>query len=137
MATINSVHLSGRLARDPLIKRGDTWVNARITLCTSDTFKTRQGEDKEVTIYHNLTLWNQEAEMAEKYLTKGKAVTVEGHIKEDKWLDKGTNQERSRLGVEVTKIVYMEKMAPLKEQEGQLPLTPPPSEADASEFDIF
>ena len=137
MATINRVVLSGRLARDPEIKRGEKWVLAQITVCTSDKFKTRTGEEKEVTIYTNCTLWNVEAEMAEKYLTKGKAVTVEGRLKEDKWLDKSTNQERTKMGVEVTCIMYMEKMEPLKEQAGQMPLTPPPSEADASDFDIF
>ncbi len=133
MATINSVHLVGRLARDPLINKGENWTNAMITVCTTDKFKTRGGEDKEVTVFTPLTLWNDEAILAEKYLKKGVAVSIQGRLKEDRWIDKTTQLERVKLGVQVLTIMYLEKLEPLKEEVGQRTLIQPPSEEDGVE----
>ena len=113
MATINSVHLVGRLARDPRMNKGENWTSALLTICTTDKFKTRGGEDKEVTLFTNVTLWNDEALDAEKYLKKGVAVSIDGRLKLDEWIDKKTNLERKELRVQVITIMYLEKLQPL------------------------
>lgn len=135
MATINNVHLVGRLARDPLVRSGDNWTSAMITVCTTDKFKTRGGEDKEVTLFTNVTLWNDDALDAEKYLKKGVPVSIEGRLKLDEWVDRTTKQERTKLGVQVITIMYLEKLEPLprSKDEKQQEIIAPPSEEDGVE----
>ncbi len=136
MATINSVHLVGRLARDPIIKSGETWKLAMITVCTTDKYKARGGEEIEKTLFTNLTLWNDDALDAEKYLKKGVAVSIEGRLEENKWPDKTTGQERKELRVQVITIMYLEKLAPLPQSndEKQQGLTAPPTEEEYDEL---
>ena len=136
MATINSVHLVGRLARDPIIRSGENWTSALITVCTTDKYKTRGGEDKKVTLYTNVTLWNQDALDAERYLKKGVTVSINGCLKLDVWIDKTTNLERKELRVQVITIVYLEKLEPLpKSTDEKLQgLTAPPTEEEFDEL---
>lgn len=73
----NRVVLVGRLTKDPVRGKGDTPV-VRFTLAVSRNFKNAQGEVE--TDFIPVTVWRKQAENAEKYLTKGSLVSVDGRI---------------------------------------------------------
>jgi single-strand DNA-binding protein len=78
---INKAILVGRLGKDPesrTIDNGTMVVN--FTVATSESYKDKSGEKKEVTDWHNVVLWRGLAEVAAKYLHKGDLVYVEGKI---------------------------------------------------------
>ena len=114
MATINSVTLSGLLARDPEVREYAPGKSlARVVVCTTDTFKKRDGTEAKEVLFTTITLWGQEALNAAKYLAKGKAVTILGKLKEEKWTDKNSGLERRKLSVVADCIMYLEKMEPV------------------------
>ena len=81
MAGINKVILVGRLGRDPEVKTINSGAKyARFTIATSETFKGKDGEKKEVTEWHNIVLWRALAEVVEKYVHKGDKLFIEGQI---------------------------------------------------------
>lgn len=82
MASLNNkVHLIGNLGKDPEVLEFDNGRKvAKFPLATTENYKNEKGEKLSETTWHNLVLWNGLAGVAEKYLTKGKEVAVEGRI---------------------------------------------------------
>jgi len=89
----NKVNLIGNLGTDPEVKIFDSGKKkVRLSLATSDNYKSNNGEKVESTQWHNLVLWGKMAEVAEKYLQKGSELAVEGKLTYRSYDDK--NGER-------------------------------------------
>jgi len=89
MSSLNKVQLIGRLGKDPEIKyTNDNVPVAKFSLATTETYKDKSGQKLESTEWHNIVCWRNLAEIAEKYLSKGKQVYIEGKIKTRSWDDK-------------------------------------------------
>jgi len=90
----NSVHLIGNLGMDPEVKEVNNGSKmARFSLATSETYKNPVGEKVTETQWHNLIIWGGLAEVAEKYLKKGKQIAVEGKINNRIYDDKEGNRK--------------------------------------------
>jgi len=95
MAGINKVILIGHLGRDPEVRTIESGAKvARFSLATTEVFKDKNGERKEQTEWHNVICWNSRglADVAEKYLTKGKLIYVEGKLRTRSWEDNGVKK---------------------------------------------
>jgi single-strand DNA-binding protein len=94
--SVNKVILVGNLGRDPEVRNtqaGQKIVN--FTLATSDTWNDKMsGERKERTEWHRVVIFNDRlADVAERFLRKGRKVYVEGSLQTRKWTDQ-TGQEK-------------------------------------------
>ena len=97
MAGINKVILVGNLGRDPEVKTTESGAKyARFSLATTESYKDKSGEKKDRTEWHNILCWRGLAEIAEKYLTKGSQIYLEGKIRTSTWEDNG--QKRNHVG---------------------------------------
>lgn len=93
MAGINKVILIGNLGRDPEIRTFENGTKkASFTLATSENYKDKEGKVVEQTEWHNIVCWRNLAEIAEKYLTKGKQIYLEGKLRTRSWEDNGTKK---------------------------------------------
>ena len=100
MASLNKVLLVGRLGRDPEVRvtvQGDPICS--LSLATSERFKDKAGEQREITEWHRVVLYRRFAEVARDHLKKGDLVYVEGALKTRKWQDKN-GQDRYTTEVE-------------------------------------
>ena len=61
---------------------------ARVSIATNDSYKNDKGEKVEETQWHSLVLWDKQADIAAKYLTKGSEVAVEGKLTSSSYTDK-------------------------------------------------
>ena len=86
---INKVTLIGNVGNDPEMKmlEGCTAV-ARVSLATQDSYKDKAGEWQQQTEWHNVIMWRDLAERAEKQIKKGSKIYVEGKITYRKYKDK-------------------------------------------------
>jgi len=89
MSGINKVILVGHLGKDPEIRHleGNVTV-ASFPLATSEMYN-KDGRRVEQTEWHNIVMWRGLAEVAAKYLFKGKLVYVEGKLRTRSYEDKG------------------------------------------------
>ena len=82
MAGLNKVMLIGNLGRDPEIRysqQGMAVVN--FSLATSEQWTDKNtGEKQERTEWHNIVSFGKQAEILEKYLSKGSSVYIEGRL---------------------------------------------------------
>ena len=92
----NRVQLIGHLGQDPEIKTLESGKKlARFTLATNENYKNSEGLKIEETTWHNIIAWNGSAEIASKYLKKGKEVCVDGRITYRTYTDKNGVQKNS------------------------------------------
>ena len=95
MPSLNKVFLIGNVGRDPEVRyldqgtaqAGQSTKVATFTLATTDRYRDRAGELRENTEWHNLVLWRQLADLAERYIRKGSQIYVEGHIRTRSYTD--------------------------------------------------
>jgi single-strand DNA-binding protein len=92
MSGINKVILVGHLGKDPEVRHLDGGVSvASFPLATSETF-TKDGKKVEQTEWHNIVMWRGLADIAAKYLQKGKLVYIEGKLRTRSFEDKEGNK---------------------------------------------
>lgn len=75
--SMNSVTLCGRLGKDPETRTAGNSQVTKFSLATG--FKKASGEQH--TDWHNIEAWGKTGEIAQKYLTKGKQVIIQGEIR--------------------------------------------------------
>jgi len=93
MAGVNKVILLGNLGKDPVVRTLESGAKvANFSLATSRTYKGQDGNPVEETEWHNVSLWGNMADLAEKYLTKGRQVYIEGRIRTRQYDDKEGNK---------------------------------------------
>jgi single-strand DNA-binding protein len=77
----NKVMLIGNLGQDPEIKTTETGKKVtHFTLATDDGYKNAEGQKVSETTWHNIVAWNGLADVAGRFLKKGREVAVEGRI---------------------------------------------------------
>ncbi len=78
---INKVILVGNVGRDVDFRALPTGTNmAKFSLATSEPrFKDQDGQPH--TEWHNIVAWGKLAEICNQYVTKGKQLYIEGHIR--------------------------------------------------------
>jgi single-strand DNA-binding protein len=116
---LNKVLLIGRLGRDPEINyyKPDSPV-AKFSLATSEYYLGKNGEKIESTEWHNIVCWNNLAKFAEKYLSKGMLVYLEGRITTRKW-EANDKTTRYSTDIVVQDIKILEKKSESREPEMQ------------------
>lgn len=90
----NKVQLIGNLGNAPEVKTTESGKKlARFSVATNESYRNAQGEKVTETTWHNVVAWGKVAEIAEKYLTKGKEVAVEGKLINRSYTDKDGNKK--------------------------------------------
>ncbi|MBM3402275.1 MAG: single-stranded DNA-binding protein [Bacteroidetes bacterium] len=93
MSGINKVILVGHLGKDPEVRHLDGGVTvASFPLATSETYN-KDGKKIEQTEWHNIVMWRGLADIASKYLQKGKLVYIEGKLRTRSFEDKEGNKK--------------------------------------------
>jgi len=99
MAGVNKVILVGNLGIDPEIRTLESGAKvARLRIATSESYTNKEGMKVENTEWHTVTMWRALADIAEKYLGKGKQVYIEGKLRTRSWKD---SEENDRYATEI------------------------------------
>lgn len=83
---INKVILVGRLGKEPEILATSSGSQVvKFSLATSEKYKNKDGKWIDNTEWHRIVCFGKLAELASKYLSKGREVYLEGKIKTSKY----------------------------------------------------
>ena len=91
---INKVILIGNVGADPEVRALEGGVKvARLRIATTERIYNRQTQEtKEHTEWHNVTLWRNLADVADRFIRKGSQVYIEGSLRTRDWTDKDGNK---------------------------------------------
>lgn len=108
MATLNQVMLMGNVTRDPRIKQlPNETVLAEFGLAVNRKYRTADGENREETCFVDCTAFGKQAEILQRYCTRGKPLFVQGRLRYDAWDDKQGGGKRSKLSVVVDQFQFI------------------------------
>lgn len=95
-AGTNKAIIIGRVTRDielSTTKSGHNVVSFSVAL-------NKRGKEDEA-IFLDMVAWNKAAEILAQYATKGKQIAIVGHLDVEKWEDKDTGKNRSKVVIVV------------------------------------
>jgi single-strand DNA-binding protein len=108
MANLNKVMLLGNLTRDPELRHTPKGsAVADLGVAVNRRVQDGNGGWKDETTFVDVTVWGASAENAQKYLSKGRGVFIEGRLQMDVWDDKATGQKRSKLKVVADNLQFL------------------------------
>jgi len=101
--------LIGNLGRDPEVRHLENGAAvAKFSIATNERYKDKAGEYQTITEWHDIIMWRGLAELAERLLTKGKLIYVEGKLTTRKWQDQN-GQDRRTTEVVANNFQILEK----------------------------
>lgn len=123
MPYLNKVMLMGNVTRDPRVKLipNDVLV-AEFGLAVSRKFKYGDDEREDVA-FVDCTAFGKQAELVQRFITKGRPLFVEGRLKYETWEGRGGDR-RSKLAVVVENLQFISPRD--AEHEGPRPWRPEP-----------
>lgn len=90
----NKVQLIGNLGAKPAIRETENGKKlASFHIAISESYRNAHGERITETQWHRVIAWGKVAEVAEKYLDKGREVAVEGRLVNRSYNDKEGNKK--------------------------------------------
>lgn len=94
------VILIGNVGRDPVINFVDKHPRAAFSLATTETYiPTGATEPVKRTEWHQIVMWDKDADFAEKYIRTGSRLFIEGRLRTRMW------EDRAAIKHNVTEIV--------------------------------
>lgn len=132
MSSVNKVILIGNVGNDPEVRYLDRGVAiANFNLATTERGYIMQNGTQvpDKTEWHNIVLFRNLAEWAERYLKKGMKVYVEGKLQTRRWEKDGQLRQRTEIVAENIQVLY-------RPQQTQQPQQPQQEEVRAAEDPI-
>lgn len=105
MPELNKVLLAGRLTRDPELRYLPSGMAVcKLGLASSRRFRTRDGDNREETLFINVTCWGKTAEFVGETFKKGRPLIIEGRLQSNEWEDKNTGQRRTAIEINADRV---------------------------------
>lgn len=121
---VNKVFLIGNVGGDPTIRcfeKGNSV--AKFRLGTSERYKDKDGQLRELTEWHNVETWGKPAGIIDQYVRKGDRLYIEGQLHYEEYTDKD-NVKRFNT---VVRLRDMKLLTPKPKQEEQKQEAPEPA----------
>jgi single-strand DNA-binding protein len=90
----NKVQLIGNMGQKPdVITTESGRKRAQFSVATNESYRNAKGEKVNETQWHRVVAWGKVAEIAERYLDKGREVVIEGKLVNRSYNDKTGNKK--------------------------------------------
>ena len=102
---INNVTIIGRVTKDAELKylqSGTAVIN--ISIAVNESIKQHDGNYADTPNFFEVQIWGKTAEGLQKYLTKGRQISILGKLKQQTWTDNQTGQNRSKVLVNAQQV---------------------------------
>lgn len=109
MASLNKASISGNLTRDAELRVTPNGTAVlELGVAVNEKRKNKQtGEYEDYPSFLDCVMYGKRAEALAQYLPKGTKVAVEGRLHQDRWEDKESGQNRSKVVIVVDEIDFM------------------------------
>lgn len=109
MSSYNHVTLMGNATRDPELRYtpGGTAV-CDLSIAVNRRWTDKQtNEKKEEVSFIDCIIWARAAEVVAEYIKKGSPILVDGELRQERWQDKESGKNRSKIKVHVKSFQFV------------------------------
>src|SRR3989338_2484512 len=93
---LNKVFIIGRITADPELRTTPSGDHvASFSIATNRYWRTKEGERKESTEFHNIVAWGRQAEVINQFSKKGSVIMIEGRLQTRAWEGKDGQTRRT------------------------------------------
>lgn len=85
MGYLNKALVMGNVGFDPDVKEISSGLVVKFRVATNKRWTTKDGEKKESTTWHSISVFGKLAEFAKTHIKRASVVYVEGEIRMDEW----------------------------------------------------
>ena len=114
MTDLNSVNLGGRITKDAILEKTKEGLSfVRVSFAVNRSTKKKDSEEYvDKPVFVDFTIFGNYAETMFKYFTKGRYITVQGHLDMDSWTSTdGTKNSKLKVVPDVGGInPWVERM---------------------------
>jgi len=106
---MNLTVLKGNLTRDPELNTmpsGDSVVN--FSIAVNEYYNDKNGQQQKVTDYFDCKAYGPKADTINKFFSKGRPILIEGSLKQERWIDTQTQQNRSKIVIKVKDFEFVD-----------------------------
>ena len=103
--SIATCQILGNLTKDPDFRRTSSG-NAVCELTIAVNHQGKNGQDE--VSFIEVVVWGKTAENCKQYLSKGSKVYVDGSLKQERWQDRNSGANRSKLRVNAERILFLD-----------------------------
>lgn len=104
MGNINHVVLEGNLTAAATLSRwNDGTAYCRFTIANNESYKDQNGQWQDIVSFFDCQIKGAYAEAMAKHLLKGRHITVDGRMKQNRWTDEA-GQKHSVVYLKVSEI---------------------------------
>ena len=140
MSTLNKVILVGRVGKTPEVKF--TPAGKAVASFSLALQSTKKGDDgRYESDWFDCTAWGVTAEFLQNYVTKGQEISVDGRLEVQKWVDKATGGNRTKVCIVADRCGFIgkrvESVEGVEEEERAVRPVAPAVEDDGAENDPF
>lgn len=126
MVRFNKVIVGGNLVRDPEIRFLPSGLSVtNFTVAVNHSYR-QENEQKEEVSYFDVVVFGKQGESCAEYLSKGRAVLVEGRLRQRRW-ESEEGQRRSKIEIVAQQVQFL---GPAREGSRAGPKTPDMEAAD-------
>lgn len=111
----------GNLTGDVQFQETDFSKMAKFTLAVSRKFKDKSGQLIEEVLFLDTVVWGNQAQSCASYLKKGSPVLCQGMLKEQKWVDKTSGLQRSKIVLYADKVVFLNARTQDRQDDAPMP----------------
>ena len=120
---INKVTLIGNVGADPTIRCFDNGNQvAKFRLVTTERYKDKEGNRKELNEWHNIEAWGQPAAIIDQYVRKGDRLYIEGSLHYEEYSDRDNNKRTQTI----IRLRELKLLTPRSKEEQAQPQQPQP-----------
>lgn len=114
MSDINLVVLEGHLTKNAELSYLQTGTAiCKFAIANNKSKKNQAGEYESIASFFDVELWGPYAQAMAPHLTKGRHVTIQGRLSQDRWEKDGKTNSRIKVTADELKLY------PLKKDENQ------------------
>ena len=109
---VNQATILGRVGKKDFKTTNTGMQICNLSMVTSKRI-TKNGQKEEKSTWHNITLFNKLAEIAEKYVNVGELLFIQGAMDSQKWADQ-SGVERTKHFIVANELKLMPRQKPLE-----------------------
>src|SRR5258707_14752301 len=110
---LNDIKIIGNLVNDPEVRftpKGTPVAN--FSLGINETYRV-DDEQRQITTFVDVQVWGPSAQNFANLVRKGQEIFIEGSLRQDRWEDKQTGQNRSKLYVKAERWQFTQYRRPV------------------------
>ncbi len=117
---LNQVIIIGRLTKNPEIKYTTTGLPvAKFSIANNGGLVGQGNDKKEIVNFFDVTVWGNHAVNCEKYLKKGSMVAIDGHLRQNKWVDQATGKNQYKIEIVANGVQFLTPAGQNQQEGGQ------------------